>query len=43
MEGAIFFRPDQMEAMAVFVINLRFNGQRFHSETDAHGFYIIID
>jgi len=42
MEGAIFFRTDQMTEMAQFVIELRFNGQRFQSETDANGFYIII-
>jgi hypothetical protein len=42
MENAIFFRTDQMEQLAEFVSALKFNGQRFYSESDIHGFYIII-
>lgn len=42
MEGAVFFRSDQMEEMAYFISALRANGDRFRSETDQHGFYIII-
>jgi len=42
MENAIFFRNDQMELMAEFLKALIFHNQRFRSETDAHGFHIIL-
>ena len=40
--GRIFFRNDQMDEMAAFVTALNYNGQRFTSEVEVHGFYIII-
>jgi hypothetical protein len=41
--GKIFFRNDQMDKMAEFCTALVYNGANFHSESDTHGMWIIIE
>lgn len=42
MKNGIFFYIDELDKMAEFTSSLKFHGQRFKSEKDKDGYWIII-